>query len=64
MSIYLSEESEYLPLLEPLIPLPKPKKRKRDQGQGDEGEPIQKRKKAPSKCTACGKVGHTRRSCK
>ena len=57
-------ESDYLPLLEPLIPLPKPKKRKRDQDQGDEGESSQKRKKAPPKCSTCGEVGHTRRSCK
>lgn len=58
-------ESEYLPLLEPLIPLPRTKKRKVEQlEQNTEGEAIQKRKKAPSKCTACGKIGHTRRSCK
>lgn len=56
--------SEHLPLLEPLIPLPKPKKRKRDEvEQKKVEEPIQKRKKAPSECTACGIVGHTRRSC-
>ena len=62
----LSEmEPEYLPLLEPLIPLPKPKKRKWDQlEQNEDGEAINKRKRAPFKCTACGKVGHTRRSCK
>lgn len=55
---------EHLPLLEPLVPLPKPKKRKRDEiEQKKVEEPIQKRKKAPSKCTACGIVGHTRRSC-
>ena len=61
----LSElESEYLPLLEPLIPLPKPKKRKWDQlKQNNKGEAIKKRKRAPFKCTVCGKVGHTRRSC-
>lgn len=57
-------ESEYLPLLEPLIPLPMPKKGKVEQLEHNEGEAIQKRKKAPSKCTACGKIGHTRRSCK
>ena len=64
--IGLSElESEYLPLLEPLIPLPKPKKRKWDQlEQINKSETIQTRKRAPFKCTVCGKVGHTRRSCK
>jgi hypothetical protein len=62
----LSEmESEYLPLLEPLIPFPKPKKRKWDQlEQKDNSQTMNKRKRAPFKCTACGKVGHTRRSCK
>ena len=62
----LSEmESEYLPLLEPLIPLPKQKKRKRDQlEQKDDSEARNNRKRAPFKCTSCGKVGHTRRSCK
>jgi hypothetical protein len=58
-------ESEYLPLLEPLIPLPKPKKRKLDEvGQNNVGEPSQKQKKAAPKCSTCGEVGHTRRSCK
>jgi MULE transposase domain len=64
---FSESESEYLPLLEPLIPLPKPKKRKRDEAQAVEnieGEPNQKKKKAPPKCSICGIVGHTRRSCK
>lgn len=62
----LSEmEPEYLPLLEPLIPLPKPKKRKWDQlEQNDDGEALKRQRRAPFKCTACGEVGHTRRSCK
>lgn len=62
----LSEmEPEYLPLLEPLIPFPKPKKRKWDQlEQKDDSETMNKRKRTPFKCTACGKIGHTRRSCK
>lgn len=62
----LSEmEPEYLPLLEPLIPLPKPKKRKWDQlEQDDDGEALKRQRRAPFKCTACGEVGHTRRSCK
>lgn len=58
-------ELDYLPLLEPLIPLPKPKKRKWDQlEQEDNSETVNKRKRGPFKCTAYGKVGHTRRSCK
>jgi hypothetical protein len=58
-------DSDYRPILEPMIPLPKPKKRKRDEAQAAEiiGEPVQK-KKAPPKCSTCGEVGHTRRSCK
>ena len=56
-------EAEYLPLLEPLIPLLKPKKRKWDQlEENNKAEAIQTRKRAPFKCTVCGKVGHTRRS--
>ena len=55
----------YLPLLEPLISLPRPKKRKQYQMERSyENEAMHSRKKAPSKCTACGKVGQTRRSCK
>jgi hypothetical protein len=63
--IGLSEESEYLPLLEPLIPLPRSKKRKWYQlEQSSQGQAIQKCKRAPFKYTVCGEVGHTRRSCK
>jgi hypothetical protein len=59
------QESEYLPLLEPLIPLPKSKKRKWNElGETKQDEIIQKRKRAPFKCTVCGEIGHTSRSCK
>lgn len=41
------------------------KKRKQDKKEQFNGEQAaQRRKKAPPKCTTCGTVGHTRRSCK
>lgn len=60
--------SAYVPLLEPLIPLPKPRKRKRDQSKEEEkghigNQTVSARRKAPSKCTICGIVGHTRKTC-
>jgi hypothetical protein len=55
------DQSEYLPLLEPRLPIPKAKS---DRGGGDRGRNSTGKKKAPSKCSDCGEIGHTIRSCK
>jgi hypothetical protein len=56
------DQSDYLPLLEPRLPILKAKKS--NQGGGDQGRNSTGRKKAPSKCSNCGEIGHTIRLCK
>jgi hypothetical protein len=66
------DQSEYLPLLEPRLPIPKAK-RSDEKGGNSDKLGIKKgtlaataigKKKAPSKCSNCGEIGHTIRSCK
>jgi hypothetical protein len=56
-----NEVSEYLPILNPLIPLPPA--RKSNHHTKSSNQKITK-KKAPSKCSNCGEIGHTIRSCR
>ncbi|EED12566.1 conserved hypothetical protein [Talaromyces stipitatus ATCC 10500] len=63
--------SEYLPLLEPRLPIPKAKRSDKKGGNPkvdvEKGTPTATatgKRKAPSKCSNCGVIGHTIRSCK
>lgn len=61
-----NELSEYLPILDPLLPLPSPRKPNQDalyQSNKTSDQRVIK-KKAPSKCSNCGEIGHTIRSCR
>lgn len=68
----LNDLSEYLPLLEPRLPIPKAKILDQKSGNSDElaitkATPTAAttgKKKALSKCSNCGEIGHTIRSCK
>jgi hypothetical protein len=55
-----NEASEYLPILEPILPLPQ-RISKQDNISSDQGVI---KKKALSKCLNCGEIGHTIRSCR
>jgi hypothetical protein len=56
---YDNEASEYLPILEPILSLPQ-----RKQNQDNTSDQRVIKKKAPSKCSNCGEIGHTIRSCR
>jgi hypothetical protein len=56
-----NEALEYLPILNPLIP--QPPARKSNHYTKSSNQKITKRK-APSKCSNCGEIGHTIRSCR
>lgn len=66
------DQSQYLPLLEPRLPIPKAKRSDKGGGNSDElgienrnsTATAKGKKKAPSKCSNCGEIGHTIRSCK
>jgi hypothetical protein len=61
-----NELSEYLPILDPLVPLPPPRKPTQDtlyQSNKTSDQRVIK-KKTPSKCSNCGEIGHTIRSCR
>lgn len=60
--IGLSPQAGYLPLLNPLLPVPI-SKGKSAGNEADSDTRTTKPKKAPSKCSICGVVGHTRRTC-
>jgi hypothetical protein len=55
-----NEVSEYLPILEPILSLPQ---RISNQDNISSDQRVIK-KKAPSKCSNCGEIGHTIRSCR
>jgi histone-lysine N-methyltransferase SETD2 len=54
-----NELSEYLPILDPLVP--PPPQRTLNQ---DTSDPRVTKKKAPPKCSNCGEIGHKIRSCR
>lgn len=62
-----SSNTPYLPLLDPRVPVPKPKRSdKSSQASGNSGGDSGgggTKKKAPSRCSKCGEVGHTYKKC-
>jgi hypothetical protein len=62
---YDNEVSEYLPILEPILSLPQMISNQDNtyQSNNTSDQRIIK-KKAPSKCSNCGEIGHTIRSCR
>jgi hypothetical protein len=61
-----NESSEYLPILNPLLPPLPPRKSTQDTSYQNNKTSDQRviKKKAPSKCSNCGEIGHTIRSCR
>jgi hypothetical protein len=61
-----NEVSEYLPILNPLLPLLPPRKSTQDTSYQINKTSDQQiiKKRAPSKCSNCGEIGHTIRSCR
>jgi hypothetical protein len=61
-----NEVSEYLPILEPILLLPQRKSTHDTSYQNNRTSSDQGviKKKAPSKCSNCGEIGHTIRSCR
>jgi hypothetical protein len=61
-----NELSEYLPILDPLVPPPPPRKPNQDTSYQSNKTSDQRviKKKAPSKCSNCGEISHTIRSCR
>jgi hypothetical protein len=59
--------SEYLPILEPILSLPQRKSNQEDNTSYQSNKTSDQRvikKKAPSRCSNCGEIGHTIRACR